>query len=368
MVLYICIKALRIRPLSAEELVKIQSRLQRNVISTTPFTPNQVVVQGEKKQSFTFDHVFGTETTQKEIYDKAVMNLVDQFLEGNNVTVLAFGHTSSGKTYTMGTVESSSTQESKGIIPRSITTLLSCINSTQYKTRKFFMKVSFVEIYNDELIDLLCEGSDKKINTALGGLQEIRVNSAEEVMGLLSLGQLNRRATAQDLDQNDSNNNSHVIVTFTLSQQKFIPTNGSSTSYSSDTPPTTPNKVYSPKLNKQFEGDWVTVTSKFHFVDLAGNEMEKGNFGLEHKLKEHLTSTNETTTKVAIGNAICALGDPPQNATFLPYKNNKLTKILQNHLCNNTKALIIACVSPIEYNIKETINTLEYAKYARNIK
>ncbi|PKC63831.1 P-loop containing nucleoside triphosphate hydrolase protein, partial [Rhizophagus irregularis] len=327
-------KALRIRPLSAEELVRIPSRLQRNVISTTPFTPNQVVIQGEKKQSFTFDHVFGPETTQKEIYDKTVMKLIDQFLEGNNVTVLTFGHTSSGKSYTMGTTEKS-THESKGIIPRSITTLLSCVNSTQYKTRKPFMKVSFVEIYNDESTDLLCEGGDRKLNTSLTGLQEIRVNSAEEVTGLLSLGQLNRRSNAQDLNRHDPDN-SHVIV-------------------------------FSPKLNKQFDGEWVTVTSKFHFVDLAGNEMVRS-FGLEHKLKEHFTSTNELTTKVAIGNAICALGDPSENSTFLPYKGSKLTRILQNYLCNNIQALIIACVSPIEYNIKETVNTLEYAKHARKIK
>lgn len=83
-------KALRIRPWSAEELVRIPSRLQRNVISTTPFTPNQVVIQGEKKQSFTFDHVFGPETTQKEIYDKTVMKLVDQFLEGMLYTSINF--------------------------------------------------------------------------------------------------------------------------------------------------------------------------------------------------------------------------------------------------------------------------------------
>jgi hypothetical protein len=94
----------------------------------------------------------------------------------------------------------------------------------------------------------------------------------------LSLGQLNRRANSQDQDQNNSNNNSHLIVTVTLSQQKFIPANGSNSS--PNTPPATPNKLFSPKfgredlrLNKQFEGDWIAVTSKFHFVDLAGNEM-----------------------------------------------------------------------------------------------
>src|SRR5581483_2689194 len=97
---------------------------------------------------------------------------------------------------------------------------------------------------------------------------------------LLSMGQLNRRANVQDPDQNNSNDNSHVIFTVTLSQQKFIPANGPSTNPSSNTPPTTPNRFFSPKFgredtrsNKQFDGEWVTVTSKFHFIDLAGNEM-----------------------------------------------------------------------------------------------
>lgn len=90
---------------------------------------------------------------------------------------------------------------------------------------------------------------------------------------------MNRRSNAQDLNRHDPDN-SHVIVTFTLTQQKFIPNNGPSTG-SSDTPPSTPstpNKVFSPKLNKQFDGEWVTVTSKFHFVDLAGNEMVRHNY------------------------------------------------------------------------------------------
>ncbi|CAG8470449.1 3608_t:CDS:2 [Funneliformis mosseae] len=371
--------ALRIRPLSAEELVNIPTRLQKNVISATPFTPNQVVVQGDKKRSYTFDHVFGPETTQKEIYDKAVMNLVDKFLEGNNVTLLAYGHTSSGKTYTIGSADNSSlTQEAKGMIPRSITTLFSCINSTQYKTRKFFMKVSFAEIHKNELIDLLDEGCDKKLDEqnieqspVLSGLQEIKVNCAEEVLGLLSLGQLHRRAKPQDYPSE----NSHLIVTVTLSQQKFIPTNSSASNSSSNTPPSTPNRLRFGKnksredlrSTKQFEGDWASVTSKFHFVDLAGNEMEKGSFDLEDVLKEHF-STNDTTPKVAIGNMICALGDPVQNTKLLPYKNNKLTKLFRKYLGNNSQVLILACVSPAGYNIKETINSLDYAKFARSIK
>ncbi|CAG8455781.1 8642_t:CDS:2 [Funneliformis caledonium] len=79
--------ALRIRPLTQEDLVTLPSRFQRNVISTSPFTPNQVVVHGDKKQSFSFDYVFGPETLQKEIYDKAIRNMVDKYLEGTVLTI-----------------------------------------------------------------------------------------------------------------------------------------------------------------------------------------------------------------------------------------------------------------------------------------
>ncbi|CAG8700627.1 11331_t:CDS:2, partial [Scutellospora calospora] len=133
--------ALRIRPLTAEDLVNLPSRFQRNVLSTTLFAPNQVTVQTEKKQTFTFDHVFGPDSTQKDIYDRCIKSMVDKFLEGFNVTILAYGQTSSGKTHTMGTADSlSSPQETRGIIPRAMATLFSYINSAQYKNRKFTMK------------------------------------------------------------------------------------------------------------------------------------------------------------------------------------------------------------------------------------
>ncbi|CAG8781714.1 16516_t:CDS:2, partial [Cetraspora pellucida] len=177
---------LRIRPLTAEDLVNLPTRFQRNVLSTTLFAPNQVTVLGEKKQTFTFDHVFGPESSQRDIYDRCIKSMVDKFLEGFNVTILAYGQTSSGKTHTMGTADSlSSLPESRGIIPRSMATLFSYINSAQYKNRKFTMKVSFVEIYNEDLIDLLAECDDEckpqvliredsKGNIIWSGLQEIK--------------------------------------------------------------------------------------------------------------------------------------------------------------------------------------------------
>ncbi|CAG8686928.1 2076_t:CDS:2, partial [Scutellospora calospora] len=183
---------LRIRPLTEEDLASLPSRFQRQVLSISPNTSNQVIVSGEKKQFFTFDHVFSPETSQNEIYNKAVLKLIDKFIEGYNVTILAYGQTSSGKTYTMGTSDSTEiSAEQKGIIPRAMKTLFDIINSLQYKSRKFQFKVSFIEIYNEDLIDLLGEGEgenkpqvtireDSKGHILWSGLQEIKVNSVDE--------------------------------------------------------------------------------------------------------------------------------------------------------------------------------------------
>ncbi|CAI2161616.1 2010_t:CDS:2 [Funneliformis geosporum] len=378
--------ALRIRPLTQEDLITLPSRFQRNVISTSPFTPNQVIVHGDKKQSFSFDHVFGPESLQKEIYDRAIRNMVDKFLEGFNVTILAYGQTSSGKTHTMGTADNvASDQESRGIIPRALYTLFSYINSTQFKSRKITIKVSFIEIYNEDLIDLLAEGDDEnkpqvmiredsKGNIIWSGLQEIKVNSVEEVMGHLARGSLNRQVGATDM--NSQSSRSHAIFSVTLCQQKQMSSNGitSSTPNSPTTRPSTPTRISSTpsragsRLSKMIDdGDWVCVTSKFNFVDLAGSERLKRTAASGDRAKEGISINSGL---LALGNVISSLGDPSKakNTTHIPYRDSKLTRLLQDSLGGNAQTLMIACVSPAEYNISETINTLKYANRARNIK
>ncbi|CAG8554395.1 7724_t:CDS:2 [Dentiscutata erythropus] len=351
------INALRIKPLTADDLVNLPSRFQRNVLSTTEFAPNQVIVHGEKKQTWTFDKVFGPESSQKDIYEQTVKSMVDKFLEGFNVTILAYGQTSSGKTYTMGTSnEYSQLSETKGIIPRSMATLFSYVNSTQFKSRKFVIKVSFVEIYNEDLIDLLAEGDyesrpsvtireDSKGNMIWSGLQEIKVNSIEEVMRHLMSGSMNRQVGATEM--NSQSSRSHAIFSVTLSQQKFV-------------------TDFRTKKNEE-EGDWVTVTSKFHFVDLAGSERLKRTSATGDRVKEGISINSGL---LALGNVISALGDPAKakNTMHIPYRDSKLTRLLQDSLGGNAKTLMIACVSPVEYNINETISTLKYANRARNIK
>ncbi|CAG8455777.1 7014_t:CDS:2 [Funneliformis mosseae] len=286
----------------------------------------------------------------------------------------------------MGTSDNvSSDPESRGIIPRALYTLFSYINSTQFKSRKITIKVSFIEIYNEDLIDLLAEGDDEnkpqvmiredsKGNIIWSGLQEIKVNSVEEVIGHLARGSLNRQVGATDM--NSQSSRSHAIFSVTLCQQKQISSNGvtSPTPNSPTTRPSTPTRFSSTpsragsRLSKMIDdGDWVCVTSKFNFVDLAGSERLKRTAASGDRAKEGISINSGL---LALGNVISSLGDPSKakGTTHIPYRDSKLTRLLQDSLGGNAQTLMIACVSPAEYNISETINTLKYANRARNIK
>ncbi|CAG8487035.1 13777_t:CDS:2 [Acaulospora colombiana] len=349
--------ALRIKPLTPEDLEKLPTRFQRQVISTSDI-PGQVIVDADKRSVFQFDHVFGPDASQEVIYESAVLNLLEKFLEGYNVTILAYGQTSSGKTYTMGTADNESVPlESKGIIPRTMATLFELINS---QSDKFVVTVSFIEIYNEDLIDLLGEGNleerplvqireDSKGNIYWMGLREMRVTNVHEVMEHLSRGSLNR--------------------------QKFL-------SHSSVGPPATPppgSRPGTPKyssrppsratsaLGKTDDGEWVTINSKFHFVDLAGSERLKRTAASGDRAKEGISINSGL---LALANVISALGDQntAKHSTHVPYRDSKLTRLLQDSLGGNAQTLMIACVSPAEFNLTETTNTLKYAHRARNIK
>ncbi|CAG8698268.1 15546_t:CDS:2, partial [Dentiscutata erythropus] len=361
--------ALRIRPLTAEELVTLPAPLQKNVLSTTPFTPNQVTVQGERKQSYMFDHVFGPEISQKEIYDRVVMNLVDKFLDGFNSTIIAYGHASSGKTHTLGLPNDvPQSNESKGIISRSMSTLFSCINSAQYKARKFAMRISFVEIHDNFLIDLLGDKDSQALvredsNNRIywKNMKEIKVNSVDEIMRLLSRGALNRKNS--NLDTNASSLRGHRVFTVTLSQQKFVPSNGMPAN-SSNIPPTNPKFNFGKSKSKEdvktnkHDGEWIAVTSKFHFVDLAWNDMKNVDTSVNPQEKE----------SHSLNSAILPLGNVISNQGMASDKEYKHMRTLKDYIGNNAQTLVISCVSPAINQIKETINTLEYVTQARSLK
>ncbi|ORZ15066.1 P-loop containing nucleoside triphosphate hydrolase protein, partial [Absidia repens] len=260
-------------------------------------------------------------------------------------------------------------------------------NNTKSKY-KYTVKVSFVEIYNEELIDLLNFAppnerppvtirEDTKGQIYWTGVKEMMVNNTDDVLMYLQQGTQNRATGATDM--NEQSSRSHAIFSVTLRQEKWTPTatNNNGNSHTPRTAsPTSPRSKPRPLSamnlrmndglsNNDDAGEWIITTSKLHFVDLAGSERLKRTAAEGDRRKEGI---NINGGLLALGNVISALGDASKKSTHIPYRDSKLTRLLQDSLGGSAMTLMIACVSPMEYNISETLNTLQYANRARNIK
>uniref|UniRef100_A0A8C1T891 Kinesin-like protein n=1 Tax=Cyprinus carpio TaxID=7962 RepID=A0A8C1T891_CYPCA len=299
----------------------------------------QVIVGNDK--AFTYDYVFDPTAEQEEVFNTAVSPLLSGLFRGYNATVLAYGQTGSGKTFSMGGTYTSD-QENKstvGVIPRVIRRIF------QEKSRcadcELLLAVSYLEIYNEEILDLLYTSKDKPIisiredpkdGIKIVGLTEKEVFNAHEMVGCLELG--NSARTVGSTAMNAASSRSHAIFTISLEQRR--------------------------------KGDKSDVmVSKLHLVDLAGSERQKKTKAEGDRLKEGISINRGL---LCLGNVISALGDESKKGTFVPYRDSKLTRLLQDSLGGNSHTLMIACVSPADSNIEETINTLRYADRARKIK
>ncbi|ORY03094.1 kinesin-domain-containing protein, partial [Basidiobolus meristosporus CBS 931.73] len=313
---------------------------------------------------FTYDHVFGPDAGQSDIYSQSVLQLMDKFTQGFNATILAYGQTSSGKTFTMGTGSRRHTNtEAQGIIPRAVSTLFDVLNNSP---GNYQVRVSYLEIYNEELIDLLAayEGlrsqinirEDPRGNIYWTGVKEAVVHSADDVLNYLECGSLARQTGATEM--NEKSSRSHAIFSISLRQEKIV-----------DSDVMNPSTPTSPTFGKRptslNDGDKMVLNSKFHFVDLAGSERLKRTNAIGERAKEGISIN---AGLLALGNVISALGDQSKKTPHVPYRDSKLTRLLQDSLGGNSYTLMIACVSPVESNLNETLNTLQYANRARNIK
>ncbi|OSD08522.1 kinesin, partial [Trametes coccinea BRFM310] len=447
--------ALRIRPTTSQDLTSIPTRFQRNVITAVsnttvsvdatpspgPGAPAAPVssASNSKKQMFTFDQVHPPDTTQYEMFVSTAQPLISRFVEGFNCTILAYGQTSSGKTFTMTGIDleadPSDPNNGMGIIPRAVSTIFArCreLKEERGSSWNYSIRGSYIELYNEDLIDLLAESGgkrdvqireDKQGHIIWEGLREVNVRSATEVMNLIRQGASIRRTN--ETDMNAQSSRSHAIFSLTLTQKKYVgggppprsssplPPGGRSPSRigrpgSVISPPGGASRVSSPTFGRpstpSFQsaiatrggrpasslgflspemgrnsisressegsgGEWVTVVSKFHFVDLAGSERLKRTAAAGERIKEGISINSGL---LALGNVISALGDPARakshTASYIPYRDSKLTRLLQDSLGGNAHTLMIACVSPAEWNANETVNTLKYANRARNIK
>ncbi|XP_030933548.1 kinesin-like protein KIN-4C [Quercus lobata] len=356
-----CVRvAVNVRPLITSELLLGCT----DCISVVPGEP-QVQIGSH---SFTFDYVYGsTGSPCYALFDDCVSPLVDALFHGYNATVLAYGQTGSGKTYTMGT-NYSGEGSNVGVIPKVMESIFKRVEVTKDST-EFLIRVSFIEIFKEEVFDLLDPNSPvfSKVEGAalvkhagparvpiqiretvnggitLAGVTEAEVRTKEEMATYLSRGS-HARATGST-NMNSQSSRSHAIFTITMEQKKVA--------------------HFVAGVTNEDIGDDI-LCAKLHLVDLAGSERAKrtGADGMRFKEGIHINKG-----LLALGNVISALGDEKKRKEggHVPYRDSKLTRLLQDSLGGNSKTVMIACVSPADTNAEETLNTLKYANRARNI-
>ncbi|KAG0760116.1 hypothetical protein G6F57_011171 [Rhizopus arrhizus] len=318
--------AVRVRPLTEQE------RQQQMSITFQP--NNQISVSGDK--SFTFDYVYPPHSGQQEVFNTCVIPLLNKFLEGYNSTILAYGQTGSGKTYSMGIGIEYTTNE--GIVPRFVHSLFQQLHHKQslLDSFSFQVSVSFLELHQEDLVDLLGDKGfnltireDTHGNICWTGVKEEVVCDPKELMSFLRKGSIARTTASTDMNHNSSR--SHAIFSVVLRQFH---------------------------QNKK-------LVSKFHFVDLAGSERLKRTNAVGDRAREGISINSGL---LALGNVISALGDESRRVSHIPYRDSKLTRLLQDSLGGNSQTLMLACASPADINVTETLNTLKYANRARNIR
>ncbi|EDL04317.1 kinesin family member 21A, isoform CRA_c [Mus musculus] len=360
--------AVRIRPQLAKEKIE-------GCHICTSVTPGEPQVFLGKDKAFTFDYVFDIDSQQEQIYTQCIEKLIEGCFEGYNATVFAYGQTGAGKTYTMGTgFDVNIMEEEQGIISRAVRHLFKSIDEKKTSAIKnglpppeFKVNAQFLELYNEEVLDLFdttrdIDAKNKKSNIRIhedstGGIYTVgvttrTVNTEPEMMQCLKLGALSR--TTASTQMNVQSSRSHAIFTIHVCQTRVCP--------QTDAENATDNKLISESSPmNEFE----TLTAKFHFVDLAGSERLKRTGATGERAKEGISIN---CGLLALGNVISALGDKSKRATHVPYRDSKLTRLLQDSLGGNSQTIMIACVSPSDRDFMETLNTLKYANRARNIK
>ncbi|KAF4528683.1 hypothetical protein B566_EDAN016577 [Ephemera danica] len=341
----------RIRPQIARELID-------NLGICTSVTPSEPQVQLGKGNLFTYDHVFDMLEIQEAVYEACVAQLVEGALEGYNAT------TGSGKTYTMGTgFEVTPHPDQIGILPRAIRHIYAGITARQERAREaeqpvpeFRVEAQFIELYNENLFDLLEPSRDmleaKNIRIhgdhfggiSVEGVIRTPVRCEDDALSCLRQGALSR--TTGETQMNTQSSRSHAIFTLHIQQRRLAPEE-------------------SEDKENGISGDFETLSSKFHFVDLAGSERLHRTGATGERAREGISIN---CGLLALGNVISALGDKSKKALHVPYRDSKLTRLLQDSLGGNSRTVMIACISPSTQDFMETLSTLKYANRARNIK
>jgi len=298
-----------------------------------------VHIKGDERadHKFTFDRVFPPGESQRKVYEDAAENTVKDIFKGYNGTLFAYGQTGSGKTHTMMGPDGGKGMddpEMKGVIPRMVKTIFELIEVAD-ENIEFLVKVSYIEIYLEKIRDLL-DGEKDNLRVRedqvrgiwVEGATEVYVNCEEDVMDVIRCGTQNRAIAATEMNAESSRSHSMVIVQV---QQKNLQSGS-------------------------------LKTGKLYLVDLAGSEkVEKT--GASGTTLDEAKMINKSLS--ALGNVINALTD--SKSKHIPYRDSKLTRILQESLGGNSRTTLIINCSPSSFNEAETLSTLRFGSRAKNI-
>ncbi|OQS01522.1 kinesin-like protein [Achlya hypogyna] len=286
-------------------------------------------------KSFTFDSVYDEHTVQRQFYDESGYPLVESVFEGYNGTIFAYGQTGCGKTHTMQGKDSP--PELRGVIPHAFDHVFENIGADNEK--EYMVRATYLEIYNEDIRDLLGDDSKAKLElkeSADGGvyvkdLTEVVVNDVASINRVMARGFKNRTIAATLM--NEGSSRSHSIFTIVV------------------------------EMSEKVNGEEHFRAGKLNLVDLAGSERQSKTGATGARLKE---GCKINLSLSALGNVISALVDG--KGKHIPYRDSKLTRLLQDSLGGNTKTVMVAAISPADYNFDETLSTLRYANRAKNIK
>ena len=299
----------------------------------------QIKILKLKEITYEYDFVFGENSTQEEVYENTTASLINQVVEGYSATIMAYGATGSGKTYTMV-----GKGEKVGLMIRAIRDLFNFVNSQKLQDKIYNIKITYIEVYNEILKDLL---SDKKTSpeirtdpnkgVIIQGAECIKVDSENEAFKLINLG--NKRRTEKQTERNKFSSRSHAVLQIYLEIQEQQNIGNNYPNFNSD-----------------------ISFGKLYLVDLAGSERTTATGS--NKILVETGSINKSL--LALSKCINLI--VTQNKKFIPFRESKLTRILQEPLSGNGRIVLIATLSPAILNFDETLFTLQFANRAKCMK
>ncbi|EAR88581.2 kinesin motor catalytic domain protein (macronuclear) [Tetrahymena thermophila SB210] len=344
----------RVRPINAKEKSQFLPKKRLEIIKTYE---NQLYVldpdisrslENQKEKGFGFDQVFADKDDNQKVYEGTIASLLkDHLLEGYNTTVFAYGQTGAGKTYTLFGDEYKNQdflegrdKMAEGIVSLIIKDLFSIFQKN--KEFKYSIKVSYLEIYNENIRDLLVDQGnqsnlmiveDPQKGILIPELSEFQIKDQFELNNLIRKG--NSIRVMASTHSNQFSSRSHCIIQINIEK---IPTDMKYASHK--------------------------IVSKLSLIDLAGSERAAVS---ENKGIRMMEGSKINRSLLALGNCINILSDSKKQGAYVPYRDSKLTRLLKDSLGGTTKTVMIACVAPSFITYEETLNTLKYAQRAKNI-